>query len=158
MIVLTRLLIAASFVLVTGCAAKQTITEFQGNVPQSVCIANHQAVKEGVLHALEKGFQKNGTTTTVIQGNYVLEDNSWKPTINSAEAKNCDAIAFYVANWAWDLAMYMHFANVWITDQAGAQKLAQSIYQAGAGPSKFIDAETKIIELVDEMYKSIGKF
>ena len=81
----------------------------------------------------------------------------WNPRIYPDELGGCDAIAFYVANWAWDISMYMYFANVWVTDTAMTEKLAQATYQTGGGPDKWIIARNKILELVDEIYGSVGE-
>ena len=146
-----------SVLLLAGCAATQTITEFDEAPPNTVCIAKHEAVREGILEALEEGFRQHGARTTVVRAIYEEKHALWTPQIYPDEVKSCDAIAFYVANWTWDLSMYMYFANIWITDQAMTKKIAQATYQTGGGPDKWINARKKILELVDEMYESVGQ-
>lgn len=136
-----------------GCSIKQEISKFDKN-PERICIVKHKAVKEGVLEALNDGFNKHNITTQVVDGNYVLKHNMWQPTWYPEQVSTCDALGFYVANWTWDLAAYMYFANIWITTADGNEKLAQATYDASLGGGrmdKFISAREKILELVDEI-------
>jgi hypothetical protein len=150
-----RQLVAGLFVIsLTACAATQSITEFDSGAPKNICVAKHDAVREGVLDALEEGFRRHGSNTKVVRGIYEQKHNMWNSNIYREEVQDCDAIAFYVANWAWDISMYMHFASIWITDTGMTRRMAQATYQTGGGPDKWIDAREKILELVDEMYVS----
>lgn len=88
----------------------------------------------------------------MIPATYSLKHSTYQPSVNTDDLVECDAIAFYVANWNWDLALYMTYANIWVTDAAMTQKIAQATYQTGHGLDKFIDAEDKVFELVDQMY------
>ncbi|MEQ3697733.1 MAG: Sbal_3080 family lipoprotein [Pseudomonadales bacterium] len=144
--------VIVAVLFLSGCAATQTVSEFDQTLPKTVCIAEHEAVRDGVLDALEEGFRMNGTDTKVIRAIYEEKHATWIPSIYPDETEGCDAIVFYVANWTWDVALYMYFANVWITDVSMTEKIAQATYQAGTGPDKWINARSKILELVDEMY------
>lgn len=137
--------------LLSGCAAKQEITQFNGKIPSQMCIAKHSAVKEGVLVALQKGLNSHGIKTSVINGSYIEKHGMWQPNVNPEEAKNCGAVVFYSARWSWDLATYMSFANIWVTDNTLNNKVAQATYISRHGLDKFINAENKILELVDSM-------
>lgn len=156
MYLILRALLLLGVLFLSGCAATQTISEFDEAPPKVVCIAKHEAVKEGVLEALKEGFQLHGTNTRVVRAIYEQKHNLWNPRIYPDELGGCDAIAFYVANWAWDISMYMYFANIWVTDTSMTGKIAQATYQTGGGPDKWINARKKILELVDEMYESVG--
>tara|TARA_R110002072_G_scaffold302958_1_gene490385 strand:- start:21505 stop:22158 length:654 start_codon:yes stop_codon:yes gene_type:complete len=147
--------VVLSGLFLSGCAANQNVSEFEQAPPKIVCIAEHEAVKEGVRDALEEGFHAHGADTRVIRAIYEEKHNLWNPRIYPNELGDCDAIAFYVANWAWDISMYMYFANIWITDPTMSKKIAQATYQTGGGPDKWINARKKILELVDEMYESV---
>jgi len=138
--------------LLSGCAATQEVTKFSAAQPKTVCIAEHKAVKEGVLSALKTGLTKHGVGSRVIDAQYVERHSMWTPSVDPNYVRNCDAIMFYVANWTWDVAMYMYYANIWVTNTGMTKKLAQASYTAGAGVSKFINAETKILEMIDSMF------
>lgn len=147
------MLILLLFLLVGGCAARQDISQFApSNIPQNACIAKHDAVRAGVLKALQDGFRKHGVQTRVIQATYTQKHGLWQPQVSLDQLNECDVIVFYVANWTWDIAMYMYFANIWITDPGMNNKVAQATYKAGAGPSKWRIARKKIIELVDKLF------
>jgi outer membrane murein-binding lipoprotein Lpp len=147
------LIVVFALVVLGGCAATQEISQISTPAPNIVCIVKHVAVKEGVLVALQEEFQANGMTPTVVDGAYELKHNLWQPTWSPEQVQSCDALCFYVANWSWDLATYMSFANIWMTDAAGSAKIAQATYDATRvpGPSKFINAEAKIKELTSQM-------
>jgi hypothetical protein len=131
-----------------GYAAKQEITKFAEAVPQTLCVAKNEAVKEGVLDAIQEGFTSHGSKVIIVDATYTEEHAMWHPTVHRDQLTGCDAVVFYVANWHWDLALYMRFANIWITNRNMNMKLAQATYEAGFGPGKFIDAKKKILELV----------
>lgn len=105
-------------------------------------------MKEGILEAVEEGFRKHGARTTVVRAIYEETQNMWYPRIYPNEVYSCDAIAFYVANWTWDISMYMYFANIWVTDTAMNGKIAQATYQTGGGPDKWINARKKILDIL----------
>ena len=140
--------------LLGGCvSATQQITRVEGKKPKEVCIVRHDAVRVETLQAIQEGLQKNGIATRPVSGTYELKQNTWNPKWNAGEIRGCDAIGFYVANWRWDLANYMAFANIWMTTPDGSRKLGQATYDAMrvAGTSKFINAREKLLELVDQM-------
>jgi hypothetical protein len=138
-------------ITVSGCAARQEISQFKGELPKNLCIAKHEEIKPGVITALQDGFKHHSIKTTVIDGTYIEKHGMWNPEINIADAKDCDGIVFYTARWNWDLALYMSYANIWVTDPAMAQKVAQATYTTRHGLDKFINARKKIMELVDSM-------
>ena len=139
-------------ILLGGCAANQEITRLTMPGPQQVCIVRHEAVKEGVLEAIQQGFESHGIPTKVVSGVYEKKHAMWMPRFYIDQVKACDALCFYVANWNWDLASYMYFANIWMATSDG-KRLAQATYDAGRvyGPNKFIIARTKILELMNDM-------
>ncbi len=138
----------------TGCAATQTVSQFKAEEPATICIAEHEAVsRDGFQEALVEAFESHGANTIIIRAIYEERDKMWYPQIYPDETVGCNAIAFYVANWAWDLATYMYFANIWVMDVGMTTKIAQATYQTGGSPGKFINARKKVFELVDEMYR-----
>ncbi len=139
--------------LLFGCAATQNISNFTDTKPSKICIVKHDAVKTSFLIAMQEGFINNNIDTKIVNGEYKLKHNMYSCTIDSNEIGDCDAIAFYVANWRWDLILYMSYANIWITDIDMKKKMAQATYQASFGINKFINARKKTLQLIDQMYK-----
>jgi len=140
--------------LLGGCVtATQQSIPFEGQKPKEVCIVRHEAVRPEALETIQAGFQKNGIANRIVDGTYEQKNQKWYPKWNAEEIRGCDAIGFYVANWRWDLASYMAFANIWMTTPDGQHVIGQASYDAMrvAGTSKFIDAADKLLELVDQM-------
>lgn len=149
-----KFIVAASVAIIaslSGCAAKQEISKFSGEMPSSLCIAKHQQVKEGVLDALVQGFANHNIKTKVIDGRYVDKHGVLEPQVDKEKLQGCDGIVFYTARWNWDLALYMSYANIWVTDPLMDGRVAQATYISRHGLDKFINAKKKIIELVDSM-------
>lgn len=144
------------FLTLSGCAAKQQITGFQNSPPQNICVARHEAVRKNFHDALVESLERHQADVRTIRANYVEKHQAWNPTVVEENIDNCDAIAFYVANWTWDITMYMHYANIWLTDKEMSQKIAQATYQTGGGPDKWINAKEKVDELVDQMYQDVS--
>jgi hypothetical protein len=139
--------------LVAGCASRQEITRLETDKIRAVCIVEHPAVQTTTLDVIKEGMTRHGMNVRVIKGTYENKHNSWIPSYAKAEATGCEALLFYVANWHWDLAYYMRFANIWMTDSTGSRRIAQATYDASRniGVGKFIVARDKLLELIDQM-------
>ncbi|MFY8274180.1 Sbal_3080 family lipoprotein [Pseudoalteromonas sp. SSDWG2] len=154
---LTAVSIASlTLALLGGCAAKQEVTQYTNRTaPETVCIAKHSSVKEGFLTAMQEGFQKHDIDTRVIDATYEVKHHSFQPKVDQGATQDCTALAFYTANWHWDLALYMAYANIWVTDTEQKDTLAQASYVTGGGLDKFIDARKKVLELIDQMFAQV---
>ncbi|MGB7540397.1 MAG: Sbal_3080 family lipoprotein, partial [Burkholderiales bacterium] len=139
-------------IFLTGCTTVQQITKLDAGKVSNVCIVEHKEVRETVLETIEEGLTRHGVKYRVIPGSYVIKDNRWIPTFQSEQASDCDAVLFYVANWTWDITMYMHFANIWMTTPDRKMRLGNASYDARASLNKFINAHDKLIELVDGIF------
>ena len=157
--VLARICAVVFFISVfAGCTTRQHITKLESPKPKQVCIVQHQAVRPGVLEAIQEGLSRHGMQNRVVNGAYEQKHAMWHPRFSPEQVSGCDALLFYVANWSWDLALYMRFANIWMTARDGTKRIAQATYDAGGniGPGKFIVARDKILELVDQMMGGPG--
>ena len=66
---------------------------------------------------------------------------------------DCAITSTYTANWRWDLALYMAYAEIKVYNNA--KPSGQATYDSlrgGANMGKFIDAEAKITELVNALF------
>ncbi|MGR6502805.1 Sbal_3080 family lipoprotein [Shewanella sp. Koi 1] len=150
------IMLAITVLFLAGCAAPlQQVTQLSEK-PTSICVVRHDAVKEGVVTAITSELQFKGYKTTVIQGRYTMQHNAWQPQwyIAEADAAHCDALLFYVANWRWDLATYMVYANIWMTDISGQKRIGQVTYDASRSAfttNKFINSDSKIRELTNQL-------
>jgi hypothetical protein len=152
-IVITAIAVAGA----TGCASRQDVTRLEDARVQMICIVEHSAVQSGALAAIQDGLTKNGFRHRTLKGNYEYKHAGWYPSFSPPDAVACDAMLFYVANWNWDLAYYMYFANIWMRSADGTRTLAHATYDGSrnVGVGKFIVARDKLIELVDQMLVSV---
>ena len=104
-------------VMLVGCTTLQEVTPYSGpTATATICVVSHAAMKPGVLEAITEELAERGIAHRVIVGRYVKHHNSWQSSLTDGERDGCDAILRYVANWSWDIATYMYFASLWMTD------------------------------------------
>jgi len=123
---------------ISGCAINQSIE--QANIPEKtqLCIIENPAVRDGFLLEYKSVLTSKQIPYKVVSKSTVPESCEWTST--------------YTANWTWDLAMYMSYAEIKVFHNGALD--GEAIYDStrgGANMSKFIDAETKIRELVDKL-------
>ena len=131
-------IVALSLVGLSACSIKQKIDPIEVTSATEVCIVENKDVREGFLKEFEKVLQQKQIKYRLIQ---------------ELDAQNgCEWTATYTANWAWDLALYMVYAEIKVFYQGKLD--GEAIYDArmgGANMNKFIDAEPKIRELVEQL-------
>jgi len=123
----------------SGCAIHQRVTPVERFSGRQVCIVDNPAVKNGFLEAYRKALIQKGYEVRVL------------PV--SASLIECPITSTYTANWRWDLAMYMAYAEIKVYTQA--KPSGQVVYDAlkgGANMNKFISADKKIAELVNQLF------
>ncbi len=143
-----RTIFTAIFVLllgvINGCSIKQTVkpVELSGQ-PMEICIIKNEKVRPAFLDAYSDALKAKGVQVRTLG--------------ESASLNECTITSTYAAHWAWDLAMYMKYAEIKV--YRGVALVGLAVYDAtwgGGRPDKFINAENKIHELVDQMF-STGK-
>jgi hypothetical protein len=124
----------------SGCAITQSVkpvAQFEGN---QVCIVVNPAVSQaGFLVAYSRALTERGYTVRQLPAGSALTA--------------CPVTSTYTANWRWDMAMYMALADIKVY-KAGTQS-GEAIYNAmsgGGNMNKFIRADAKIAELVDQLF------
>jgi uncharacterized protein len=73
--------------------------------------------------------------------------------IETANLNECPTSSTYTAHWGWDLALYMKYAEINVYRNAAL--VGEAVYDAtwgGGRLDKFINAENKIRELVEELF------
>jgi hypothetical protein len=76
-----------------------------------------------------------------------------KTLAETATLNDCPTTSTCTANWAWDMALYMRYAEIKVYRSAAF--VGEAGYDAtwdGGRLDKFISAENKIRELVDELF------
>jgi hypothetical protein len=131
--------VCAFAVACVGCAIHQRIDPVPRLESRELCIVNNPNVREGFLATYQAALTARGFRTKVLE-----------PT---AAPDACPLTSTYTANWRWDLALYMAFAD--ITIYSNGKKVGQAVYDSlggGGNLGKFINAEEKIKELVDLLF------
>lgn len=138
---------AAILAMSAGCSISQTVEPAQISQDSELCIIENSKVREGFLDEFKSTLTSRGIKHRTISARSIPTECNWTAT--------------YTANWRWDLALYMAYAEIKIFHDGKLD--GEAIYDStkgGANMSKFIDAETKIQELVNELmqFKSTSIF
>ena len=131
----------AALAALSGCAIRQDVrpVTFAPTAAREVCIIEHSATRAAFLDEYRRVLESRGFQTRV------LPEHS--PT------NSCHVTSTYVARWSWDLTIYMSYAELHVFDDG--REVGHAIYDSrlgGARLDKFVDAETKIAELVDQLF------
>jgi len=125
--------------LLSGCSIVQTVTPVKEAGFDEVCIIENPAVRSGFLEAYRHALEENGYKTRVLP--------------KDASVNDCDVTTIYVANWRWDVALYMQYAHIKVFRQGHVA--GEAVYDStrtGARVDKFIKAEAKVQELTSELF------
>ena len=133
-------LLAAATGLLSGCSITQHVTPIAANHPSSeLCIIESPEVRQGFLEEFRK----------------VVVERGYKPRMlpEGSSVRDCPTVATYIARWSWDLTIYMSYAKISVFRDD--QKVGEAVYDATKGGGrldKFINAEPKIRELVEQLF------
>jgi hypothetical protein len=126
--------------MLAACAINQTVkpvAQFQGT---EVCIVHNPLVSQaGFVVAYTRALTDRGYKVRQLPSGSVLTA--------------CSVTSTYTANWRWDMALYMAYADIKVYN--GGVQSGQATYDAksgGANMNKFIKADAKIAELVDQLF------
>jgi hypothetical protein len=128
-----------SLVVIGGCTITQTVEPVGQLATNQVCIVENPPVREGFLVELQSSLRSKGADVQMLDAN--------------SSATSCPVVVTYLARWSWDLTIYMSYAEI-IVYQNGAVS-GKAVYDATKGSGrmdKFVDAEPKIRELVDQLF------
>ena len=76
-------------------------------------------------------------------------------TVAPSESSKCNDVLRYKANWKWDMAMYLQYANFSVFE--GENRIGYGEYNAAGGGlnmNKFGDTEDKIKPILAELFKN----
>lgn len=128
-----------AFVL-AACAIKQDVRPVVG-LPsgQQVCIVDAPSVRQGFRDELVASLRRKG----------------FQPEVKPAGSPTtvCPVTVTYLARWSWDLTIYLSYAEVNVYRdgiQGGSARYDST--RGGANMGKFIDAERKVNELVEQLF------
>lgn len=126
-------------VLISGCAIHQTVKPVAHFDDRVICIIEKPSVKAGFLETYKRVLTGKGYQVRQLPP--------------SASLVECTITSTYTATWRWDLSLYMAFAEIKV--YKSGKPVGEAAYDSqsgGANPGKFIDAETKVTELVNQLF------
>ena len=124
--------------MLSACSITQNVEPAELVSGKQLCIVENSDVREGFLTELRASLDARGIQHQVVN--------------EKAIPAGCEWTAQYRAHWNWDLALYMSYAEIKIYRNGNLD--GEAVYDSrrgGGNMAKFIDAETKIRELVDEL-------
>jgi len=137
-----RVLSLCFAVLLAACAIKQDVRPVSALDTRQVCVIVNPDVRKGFEESLHKGLRVQGYETRALAA--------------GATVTSCPVTVTYTANWRWDLATYMAYAEIRVFN-AGNES-GRAIYDStrgGGNMGKFIDADKKIAELLRELFPRV---
>ena len=134
-----RLIATLLIVGLAGCAIHQNVKPVERFEGKQVCVIENPAVKYNFLSAFKQSLEGLGFDVKVLPATSALRE--------------CPITVTYTANWRWDMAMYMAYAEIKVYNNG--QPVGEAVYDSlkgGANMGKFIKGEDKIIELVNQLF------
>jgi hypothetical protein len=129
--------------LMTGCTISQKVDPVPKLAATEICIIENPDVRASFLEAYRSALQAKNFQTKILP--------------QTATPRDCPQASTYTANWRWDLALYLAFVDINIF--VDGKSVGRAIYDSLAGGgnmSKFINAEKKIYELVDQLFPTVS--
>jgi hypothetical protein len=139
-----RAILAPVFVLLLGaCAITQNVSPVEPFDGKEICVIENPAVVQAAfLPTYQKKLEGKGYTVRVLPAD--------------AKVTDCPVTSTYTANWRWDLALYMAYADLRIfTNGKQAGQATYDSLSGGANLGKFIKADEKLGELVDQLFARV---
>jgi hypothetical protein len=130
----------AMVLALAGCAIQQTVRPVEKLQDRQICVIENPAVRAGFMEAYTRSLTTKGYTVRQLPP--------------SAAITACPVTSTYTANWRWDLALYMAYAEIRVYDNG--QPVGEARYDSqrgGANMGKFIAADKKIDELVNQLFR-----
>jgi len=128
-------------VLLAGCSIQQNVKPVTPAqlTSKEICVRENAAVRPGFLDSYRRALEAKGLTVRVLE-----------PT---AGVTACPLLSTYSANWRWDFTMYMAYAEMVVYRDGG--EIGKAVYDTmsgGLNTNKFINADEKVRELVDQLF------
>lgn len=127
--------------LLSGCSIKQQVdpAELAATLAPDICLIPGNGVRDGFTNAYSDALRDKGFSVRTLH--------------MGASPSRCPLSTTYTGNWRWDFALYMSYADIRVFE--GGRQVGKAVYDARSGggrPDKFISAESKIIELTDQLF------
>ncbi len=128
--------------MLSGCSISTIVKPVENKISE-VCIKNNPAVlMDGFLPELQAQIESHGITTRVF---------------DKAAPKDCHHQLLYTANWRWDFAMWLTYAEIKVFETEDRHMVGGAIYDARDGNGrldKFGPTANKLKTLIDPLFGS----
>lgn len=137
-----RLVLLLLVLAVAACSIKQEIKPLKlaDLSAKEICIRDNPEVRPGFIEAYRSRLEAKGFKVTILG--------------REAPVSSCPLTSTYTANWRWDLLLYLAYAEILVyrDGQVVGRALYDSLGGGGRIIDKFVNATTKINELVDQLF------
>ena len=132
-------------VALSGCTSISVQPVSDSHKISEICIEeNPKVVVEEFLNVVRDGFDRHGIATRVIRGPIPAD---------------CSYVLHYTALKKWDMAVYMHHAELWL--EHDGRKIGSATYHlrgsGGASLMKWQSTKTKMDPVIDELLGGIQR-
>lgn len=144
MTTMTKLVLLFPVFTLMGCSIVQTVDPIEGvGGLEEICIIEDPAVREGFLSEYRKSVEAKGIAVRLLE--------------NGSSTTDCEWTSNYSARWSWGPAIYMAYAviRVFHNGQVSGEALYDATRGGGRVDKKFIEADAKIREIVDELFSAL---
>lgn len=134
-----RLSAGVAFLALTGCSIQQTVKPVKSLDVTQICIVSNPSVRASFSDKLQSLLSLRGFDVRMLT--------------SGTPVKACPISLTYTASWRWDLALYMAHAQINVFEQG--LPAGDAVYDARSGGGslgKFINADQKIEELVNQLF------
>ena len=124
-----------------ACSIKQNVKAVTPAdlATREICVRENKTVREGFLEAYRQALESKGFSVRVLDPD--------------AGIRACPLLTTYTANWRWDLALYMAYAELIVfRDGNEIGKATYDALMGGGRMDKFIKADEKVRELVNQLF------
>jgi hypothetical protein len=137
---MNRLVAIVGAILLCGCVINEAVSPVTVPNIASVCIhRNVQVFMSEFVDEVKSQLEAKGMKVHIYDGDMPAE---------------CNYKLEYTANWKWDLAMYLSYANLRVFDNEN-RLLGEATYDArfgGGRPDKFGHTAEKLRPLLDRLF------
>ena len=134
-----NLFLGIAFLLLTGCTSINVQKLESSEKVSHVCIEeNPKVIVHDFLPIVQKGFERHGITTEVYE---------------KTMPNYCEYNLTYTALKTWDMAMYMHHAELWL--YRGKKNIAYAEYhlngKGGLALNKWASVDSKMDPVINQL-------
>jgi len=138
---LNKILLVIVFIVVfSGCSIKQEVEPLSITTQEKmICLIEDKAVRSGFLLAYMDVLKSKDYTVKLLPKGTALD--------------SCNLLSTYMGKWSWDGAIYLALAEIYVYENGEA--VGTALYDSRSGGlslAKFVNGETKIKELVNQLF------